>query len=87
MSSIENSGHNLHGKILKYEGLKSLSIIPKRADLLDKAMVDDMNSTIEDTSNDRLMFLPNSFEEIHEKKDGVLRYNILIVLQYYRVHT
>lgn len=71
----------LHGKVLKYDGIGSLSCIPKRHELLDVQMVNETDSIINGGANtNKLMFLPNSFKEFHEKNpmNGKLEYKILI---------
>jgi DNA polymerase elongation subunit (family B) len=71
---------SLHGKVIKFDGTKSLHAIPRRGDLLDKNMVNKTDSIINGGVNTgKLLFLPNSFKEFHEKNEsGKLEYKILI---------
>lgn len=71
---------SLHGKVINFDGIKSLKVIPRRVDLLDKNMVKETDSIINGGVNtEKLLFLPNSFKEFHEKNDsGKLEYKILI---------
>ena len=67
----------LHGKVIRFDGIKSLHAIPRRDDLLDEHMVKETDSII--NGHDKLLFLPNSFKEFHEKNEsGKMEYKILI---------
>jgi DNA polymerase elongation subunit (family B) len=83
--SVTDPKKSLHGKVIKFDGIKSLHAIPRRDDLLDKNMVNKTDSIINggvntsDCIQSRLLFLPNSFKEFHEKNEsGKLEYKILI---------
>jgi DNA polymerase elongation subunit (family B) len=78
--SRKEHGKSLHGKVIKFNGIESLHVIPRRVDLLDEHMVNKTDSIINgDLNIDKLLFLPNSFKEFHEKNEsGKLEYKILI---------
>jgi DNA polymerase elongation subunit (family B) len=79
---------SLHGKIINFDGVKSLQCIPKRDELLDPEMVKETDSIISFSGGNNfpptdegkdLLFLPNSFKEFHEKNEhGNMEYKILI---------
>lgn len=69
----------LYGKIIVFDGIKSLHNIPRRADLLDRQHINEIDLRINGDIKQPLLFLPNSFKEFHEKNDnGGLEYKILI---------
>jgi DNA polymerase elongation subunit (family B) len=75
-------GADLHGKIITFNGIDSLSCLPKRSDFIDTALSNKVDKLIRDIKNtgsmEPLLFMPNSFKEFHEKVDSVLTYSILI---------
>lgn len=80
MSSIDYKS-SLHGKVISFNGISSLKSIPSRDDFLDTEMVKLTDSDIisAKSNTSKLLFLPNSFIEFHEKNEnGSLEYRILI---------
>jgi DNA polymerase elongation subunit (family B) len=70
--------NELHGSVIMFNGLDSMKCIPRRRDLLDKSSISTTDSIICGDKPGKLLFLPNSFKEFHEKIDGSLKYGILI---------
>ena len=70
----------LHGKVIEFDGISSLKCIPRRDDLLDPEIVSEVSDTIsKDVKVNKLLFLPNSFKEFHEKgKNDDWEYKILL---------
>jgi DNA polymerase elongation subunit (family B) len=68
----------LNGSVIMFNGCESMKCIPRRGNLLDKLSVSITDSIIRGDKPGKLLFLPNSFKEFHEKNNGSLKYRILI---------